>query len=71
MLTVIHNRVTLLRVTSMSRPGRMAQSLAEIREIHAAILARDPVAARAACERHIAAATTAALAVLDEPQPER
>lgn len=68
MLTVIHNRVTLLRVTSMSGPGRLEHSLAEIREIHDAVLACDPVAARAACERHIAAASVAALAVMNESQ---
>jgi DNA-binding GntR family transcriptional regulator len=64
MLGMLHNRVTLLRVTSMSQPGRMVQSMAEIREIHSAIVARDPAAAKAACERHIASATAVALAML-------
>jgi DNA-binding GntR family transcriptional regulator len=63
-LAMLHNRVTLLRLTSMGQPGRLAQSIAEIREIHDAILARDPVAAKSACERHVASATVVAMAVL-------
>jgi DNA-binding GntR family transcriptional regulator len=63
-LAMLHNRVTLLRLTSMGQPGRLPRSLAEIREIEAAIVARDPAAAKAACERHVAAAAEVALAVL-------
>jgi DNA-binding GntR family transcriptional regulator len=66
MLGMLHNRVTLLRVTSMSQPGRLVESMAEIREIHAAILSHDAAAAKAACERHIASATGVALAVLTD-----
>lgn len=68
MLGMLHNRVTLLRATSMSQPGRMMQSMAEIRGILAAVVARDPVAARAACEQHIASATAVALAMLAASQ---
>ena len=67
-LAMLHNRVTLLRLTSMGRPGRLAHSMAEIRQIHAAILARDPAAARQACERHVASATEAAMAVLEKDE---
>lgn len=69
-LGMLHNRVTLLRLTSMGQPGRLTQSIAEIREIHAAILARDPAAAKSACERHVASATQVALAVLSKQAQE-
>ena len=65
-LGMLHNRVTLLRLTSMAQPGRLTQSLAEIRIIHDAIIAGDPAAAREACERHVANATIAAMAVLEQ-----
>ena len=63
-LAMLHNRVTLLRLTSMAQPGRLARSMVEIRQIHAAIVARDAAGAREACERHVASATEAAMAVL-------
>jgi DNA-binding GntR family transcriptional regulator len=66
-LGMLHNRVTLLRLTSMGQPGRLQRSMAEIRQIHDAIQARDAAAAKLACERHVAAATEVALAVLARP----
>lgn len=68
MLTALHNRITLLRVTSMTQPGRLNQSVAEIREIYDAIKARDGVAAAAACKRHIEMAAHTALAFLRKNQ---
>jgi DNA-binding GntR family transcriptional regulator len=68
-LAVLHNRVTLLRLTSMSQPGRLAHAMAEIRAIHAAVIARDPAAAKAACERHVAEAAAVALAALEAAEP--
>ncbi len=64
LLTVLHNRVTLLRRTSMTHPGRLPRSLAEIREICERIAARDPDGAERACVNHIRNAAEVALAVL-------
>lgn len=64
MLTALHNRITLLRLTSMAQPGRLAHSVAELRELRDAIGARDGVRAAAACKHHVEMAARAALAVL-------
>ncbi len=63
-LTLLHNRITLLRVTSMTQPGRLDGSVAELREIYEAIRARDATRASAACKRHIETAAAIAFAVL-------
>ncbi|MBR1220397.1 GntR family transcriptional regulator [Bradyrhizobium sp. U87765 SZCCT0131] len=63
-LTTLHNRITLLRVTSMTQAGRLDDSVAEIREIYDAIVARDPERAEALCRNHIAKAAEVAMAVL-------
>lgn len=65
MLTGLHNRITLLRFTSMTQPGRLARSIAEIRDIYDAIASGDGDAAEKACRRHIQEAAKVALAVLD------
>lgn len=64
LLTVLHNRVTLLRRTSMTQPGRLLRSLGEIRAIYERIAARDPGGAERACVTHIRNAAEVALAVL-------
>ena len=61
MLTSLHNRVTLLRITSMTQPGRLKHSVAEIREIAAAIKDRNGPKAAAACKHHIDMAAKVAL----------
>lgn len=53
MLNLLHNRVNKLRSASMMQPGRLAKSVAEIREIHDAIKARDSLKAGAACRHHV------------------
>ncbi|MFN3671764.1 MAG: GntR family transcriptional regulator [Bosea sp. (in: a-proteobacteria)] len=63
-LTMLHNRITLLRVTSMTQGGRLADSVAVIVAIFAAIAARDGDKAERACKRHIAKAAEVALSVL-------
>jgi len=60
----LFNRITLLRVTSMSSPGRAADSMAEMRAILTAIEARDPEAAAEAAAAHARRAGVTALAVL-------
>lgn len=68
-LTTLHNRISLLRFTSMTQQGRLADSVAEIEAIFAAIAARDGERAEEACRHHIAMAARVALAVLaHEPQ---
>lgn len=64
-LTGLHNRITLLRRTSMEQPGRLPRSLREIRAICRRIAARDPEGAEAACVEHVRQAAKVALAVLE------
>lgn len=49
----LHARVSLLRSQSLSLPGRATASIAELREIIAAVGADDPEAAARACSRHV------------------
>ncbi|MEW6641930.1 MAG: GntR family transcriptional regulator [Pseudomonadota bacterium] len=70
-LTTLHNRITLLRVTSMTQSGRLDDSVAEIRAIYDAIVARDPDRAEALCKRHIAKAAEIAMAVLARQEGEK
>ncbi|MEP9367294.1 GntR family transcriptional regulator [Xanthobacter sp. VNH20] len=65
MLTSLHNRITLLRFTSMTQPGRLTRSIVEIRDIYEAIASGDGDAAEKACRLHIQEAAKVALAVLD------
>lgn len=65
-LTSLHNRITLLRVTSMTQAGRLSKSMKEIRAIYDAIAAGDGPGAEAACRHHIEEAAKIALAVLTE-----
>lgn len=60
----IHGRVTLMRATSMSQPGRTDASAAELQAIVEAIARRDPAAAEEACRRHVQDAGAVALEVL-------
>src|SRR5262245_8835595 len=49
MLTLLHNRITLLRSTSMGQAGRLPESVSELRAIYAAIKERDAAKAEALC----------------------
>jgi DNA-binding GntR family transcriptional regulator len=64
MLTLLHNRATLLRLTSMTQPGRLPQTIVEIKEIVAAIKDRNGPRAAAACKYHIEMASKTALEFL-------
>lgn len=61
-LTGLHNQISALRLTSMSQPDRLPRSIAEIRDIAAAIRSGDPARAADACRRHIENASEVALA---------
>jgi DNA-binding GntR family transcriptional regulator len=65
-LKLLHNRINLLRATSMMQSGRLKHSAAEICEIHDAIKARDSKRAASACQHHISMAARAALKFLRE-----
>ncbi|WP_198083919.1 GntR family transcriptional regulator [Variovorax sp. E3] len=62
MLTQLNNRVTLLRRRSLSQPGRLPQTLAELREIVDALEARDTRRARSLCAAHVRKAAQVAAA---------
>jgi DNA-binding GntR family transcriptional regulator len=70
MLTQLHNRVTQLRIVSMTQPGRLKHSIEEIREITAAIKERDPARASVACSTHVERAATTALEYLRKTEGE-
>lgn len=62
LLTQLNNRVILLRRMSLGQPGRLPQTLAELREIVAALEARDTRRARSLCAAHVRKAAQVAAA---------
>lgn len=70
MLTILHNRITVLRATSMMQPHRLESSLQEIDEICAAVQRGDGDGAEAACIAHIEAAAKVAIGVLQQREQE-
>jgi DNA-binding GntR family transcriptional regulator len=62
----LHARVSVLRSLSLTVPGRLEHSLAELRAIVAAVQAGDADAAAAACSRHVEEAGRAGLQALSE-----
>lgn len=69
-LNMLLNRITLLRLTSMSRRGRIKHTLIEMSAIVKAIRAGDEEAAERACAAHVRQASTAALSVLEQTRSE-
>lgn len=65
-LTAMHNRINMLRFASFSSPGRLEESMNEIKEIVKAILAGDGDKAEAECRRHIEHAAALALIALQK-----
>lgn len=63
LLGQLQARVRLLRARSLSRPGRPAESAAELGALVAALAAGDTAAAVAVCERHIDNAAASGSAV--------
>lgn len=66
----LHDRVNLLRVQTMSTPGRSNQSYAEMKAMLNAIEKADSEAARAAAIHHVRQAEQAALASLAAAEPQ-
>ena len=65
MLRPLHDRITLLRITSMSQPKRINKSLREVTAIWRAIQNGDPDLAEQCCVDHIKAAAVAALSMIE------
>jgi DNA-binding GntR family transcriptional regulator len=64
MLTMMHNRITVLRMTSMTSRGRLRHSVAEIKAIYEAIREGEADRAEELCVKHIEEAAKVALRVL-------
>lgn len=60
-LRTLYWRITLLRRTSVGRPGRLEQSLQELHAIVDAVARRDAAAAEECCVAHVVRACEAAL----------
>ena len=65
MLKPLHDRITLLRITSMSHPKRINKSLREVTAIWRAIQSGDEDLAERCCVDHIKAAAIAALDMIE------
>jgi DNA-binding GntR family transcriptional regulator len=65
MLKPLHDRITLLRITSMSQPRRINKSLREVTGIWRAIQDGDPDLAERRCIDHVNAAAIAALDMIE------
>jgi DNA-binding GntR family transcriptional regulator len=67
-LRSLHDRILLLRATTLSQPGRAADTVAELRRILDAIERRDPQAAWQACVDHVQRAADVAVRALGNDQ---
>jgi DNA-binding GntR family transcriptional regulator len=67
-LRQLHSRAMVLRATSLSQPGRRAESEREIAELMKALRRRDGAAARKATVVHVTKAAQAALRVIDSSE---
>jgi DNA-binding GntR family transcriptional regulator len=65
MLKPLHDRITLLRITSMSQPKRINKSLREVTAIWRAIQSGDEDLAERCCVDHVKAAAVAALDMIE------
>ena len=68
LINSLHARITYLRATSVSQPGRPPDSLAEMRRLVAALKSGDADKAQAVCIEHIDRAAAVGLAVLERRQ---
>ncbi|MVW71516.1 GntR family transcriptional regulator [Bordetella sp. 15P40C-2] len=68
MLRQLHNRIVLLRRTSLSVPNRLPETMYELTQIYDALKARDEVAAGKAALHHVRQASRIALKVLRDRQ---
>ncbi|CAM3745305.1 GntR-family transcriptional regulator [Bordetella sputigena] len=68
MLRQLHNRIVLLRRTSLSEPSRLPETLYELTQIFEALKTRDEAAASKAALHHVRQAARTALRVLRNRQ---
>jgi len=68
LIGLLQARVTFLRATSISQPGRASESLAEMQRLSAALKSGQPDRAEAASTAHVDRATVAVLAALQKQQ---
>ena len=61
----LHDRITLLRITSMAHPKRINKSLREVTAIWRAIQNGDADLAEKCCADHVQAAAVAALSMIE------
>jgi GntR family transcriptional regulator, trigonelline degradation regulator len=66
----LRDRITWLRYLTLAQPGRASQSVAEMRRILEAVLARDRAGASAACVEHVEAAGAIAAEVFQQREPD-
>ena len=71
MLKPLHDRITLLRITSMSQPKRINKSLREVTAIWRAIQNGDADLAERCCVDHVKAAAEAALSMIERSEKEK
>ena len=71
MLKPLHDRITLLRITSMSQPKRVNKSLREVTAIWRAIQSGDADLAERCCVDHVKAAAVAALDMIERSMKEK
>lgn len=71
MLKPLHDRITLLRITSMSQPKRINKSLREVTAIWRAIQSGDEELAERCCVDHVKAAAVAALDMIERSAKEK
>jgi DNA-binding GntR family transcriptional regulator len=70
MLKPLHDRITLLRITSMSQPKRINKSLREVTAIWRAVQSGDEDLAERCCVDHVKAAAVAALDMIQRSMAE-
>lgn len=66
-LNGLQARITVLRAASLSQPGRVRETVAEIRTFVEAVEARDAAAAERACAEHVRAAGNVVFSMLEPP----
>jgi DNA-binding FadR family transcriptional regulator len=61
----LHNRILLLRGSSLREPGRIANTVKELRAVHEALLARDPDRIKIAYKTHIDNSAQSTMAAIE------
>lgn len=69
-LHALHNRIQLLRGTSLAEPNRLPNTVKELQAIHGAIRAGDANEAKRLCDLHIDSAARVTIRALERQAPE-